>query len=177
MIIKKKPGATRIISFTLTLTLLLSCISISGCGRKNPEALSEYWSADSEAAESLRSYVSKVTDKKNGADYIPEEDRIAVFDMDGTLICETYYTYYDTMMFINYCLEEHPERVSDELKAAAAEINPGYTAGEVQYVEPEKETDGVDGEAAQNNIIQFPGTTAATAYDELQENYEQQGAA
>ena len=37
MIIKKKLGATRIISFTLTLTLLLSCISISGCGRKNPD--------------------------------------------------------------------------------------------------------------------------------------------
>ena len=39
MIIKKKLGATRIISFTLTLTLLLSCISISGCGRKNPEPI------------------------------------------------------------------------------------------------------------------------------------------
>ena len=79
MIIKKKLGATRIISFTLTLTLLLSCISISGCGRKNPEPI---------------------------------------------------------------------ERA------------------EVQYVEPEKETDGADGEVAQNNIIQFPGTTAATADDE-----------
>ena len=150
MIIKKKLGATRIISFTLTLTLLLSCISISGCGRKKPEALSEYWSADSEAAESLRSYVSKVTDKKNGADYIPGDDRIAVFDMDGTLICETYYTYYDTMMFINYCLEEHPERVSDELKAAAAEINPGYTAGE---------------ELARNFAKAYAGMTIKELYD------------
>lgn len=46
-------------------------------------------------------------------------DRIAVFDMDGTLTCETYYTYYDTMMFIEYCLVDHPDEVSDELKLVA----------------------------------------------------------
>ena len=63
-------------------------------------------------------------------DFIPEEDRIAVFDMDGTLTCETFYTYYDTMMFIEFCLKDHPERVSDELKAVAASIQPGYTADE-----------------------------------------------
>ena len=63
-------------------------------------------------------------------DFIPVEDRIAVFDMDGTLTCETYYTYYDTMMFIEYCLVDHPERVSDELKAVAASIQPGYLADE-----------------------------------------------
>ena len=31
--------------------------------------------------------------------------------MDGTLACETYYTYYDTMMFIEYCLYDHPEQI------------------------------------------------------------------
>jgi len=30
------------------------------------------------------------------------------------------------MMFINYCLIDHPEKVSDELKAAAEEIRLGY---------------------------------------------------
>ena len=62
--------------------------------------LSNCWSPDSTAAQSLRDYVKQVTDPKNEADFIPEKDRIAVFDMDGTLTCETYYTYYDTMMFI-----------------------------------------------------------------------------
>ena len=65
-----------------------------------PAALSEYWSADSAAAEQLRAYVAKVTNPKDAENYIPKRDRIAVFDMDGTLTCETYYTYYDTMMFI-----------------------------------------------------------------------------
>ena len=95
-----------------------------------PVPLSQYWSSDSTAANALRSYVAKVTDVSDEVHFIPKKDRIAVFDMDGTLTCETYYTYYDTMMFIEYCLKDHPERVSEELKKEAAEIKPGYTAGE-----------------------------------------------
>ena len=90
--------------------------------------LSTYWSADSAAAQSLREYVTKVTNPDDPDSFIPEKDRIAVFDMDGTLACETYYTYYDTMMFIEYCLNDHPDQVSDELKQVAVSIKPGYTA-------------------------------------------------
>lgn len=92
--------------------------------------LSGYWSPDSPVAQSLRDYVAMVTDPADKENFIPEKDRIAVFDMDGTLTCETYYTYYDTMMFIEFCLHDHPERVSDELKEVAASIKPGYTADE-----------------------------------------------
>lgn len=92
--------------------------------------LTAYWTADSTVAQSLRDYVSRVTDPKKTDSYIPEKDRIAVFDMDGTLTCETYYTYYDTMMFIEYSLNDHPEKVSDELKQTAASIKPGYLADE-----------------------------------------------
>ena len=116
----------------------------------NVSALREYWKEGSEPAESLRNYVTKITDKSDTANYIPKEDRIAVFDMDGTLTCETFYTYYDTMMFIKYCLEDHPERVSDELKAAAKEIKPGYTAGE---------------ELARNFARAFAGMTVEELYD------------
>ena len=87
------------------------------------------WSSDSAARDALISYVSAVT-QEGGEDFIPVKDRIAVFDMDGTLTCETYYTYYDTMMFIEYCLVDHPERVPDELKQIAASIKPGYVADE-----------------------------------------------
>ena len=93
-------------------------------------AMTKYWSAGSEAAESLRSYVTKVTNPGDPDHFIPVEDRIAVFDMDGTLTCETFYTYYDTMMFIEYCLHDHPESVPQELKEIAASIKPGYTADE-----------------------------------------------
>ena len=92
--------------------------------------LSTYWTSDSTVAQSLRDYVTKVTDPEDQDSFIPVEDRIAVFDMDGTLTCETYYTYYDTMMFIEFCLHDHPERVSEELKQVAASIEPGYKADE-----------------------------------------------
>ena len=61
--------------------------------------MSGYWTEESEPAQALRDYVAKVTDPSDEENFIPEKDRIAVFDMDGTLVCETYYTYYDTMMF------------------------------------------------------------------------------
>ncbi len=127
MNMKKRRG---IISLLLTLVMLFSCIGISGCGNIPGGSMSNYWAPDSSAAKSLRDYVTKVTNKMDKENYIPEEDRIAVFDMDGTLVCETYFTYFDTMMFINYCLIDHPEKVSDELKDAAREIEPGYSAGE-----------------------------------------------
>ncbi len=87
------------------------------------------WNEGTGVKKQLVDYVTAVT-QEGGKDFIPVEDRIAVFDMDGTLTCETYYTYYDTMMFIEYCLKDHPERVSQELKDVAAAIQPGYVADE-----------------------------------------------
>ena len=125
-----------IIAMILCLALVVLYVSALGAkssgAKQQPtgaEAELKSWSADSAARDSLVAYVEAVTEE-GGADYIPARDRIAVFDMDGTLTCETYYTYYDTMMFIEYCLVDHPERVSDELKEIAASIKPGYLADE-----------------------------------------------
>jgi len=60
-------------------------------------------SADSKAA--LISYVESVT-KEGSPDFIPVENRIAVFDMDGTFLCETDPYYYD------FCLLKY--RVLDD---------------------------------------------------------------
>ena len=112
----------------VVLLILVIAVSAVACDGSKETAKFEYWN-ECDALTGLTDYVAAVTDEKS-KDYIPEKDRIAVFDMDGTLMCETYYTYYDTMMFIEYCLYDHPERVSDELKAVAASIKPGYTADE-----------------------------------------------
>ena len=123
------------------IVLLLALIAVSvlyaagvGYRKADPagadgnDALS-LWNDGTGAKKSLIDYVTAVT-KEGGKDFVPAEDRIAVFDMDGTLTCETFYTYYDTMMFIEYCLNDHPERVSDDLKEVAASIKPGYVADE-----------------------------------------------
>ncbi|MBR4905603.1 MAG: haloacid dehalogenase-like hydrolase [Clostridia bacterium] len=119
----------------LCALLIISALYAAGIGWKTPEAAKteaaplSLWNEGYGAKQSLIDYVTAVT-TEGGKDFIQEKDRIAVFDMDGTLTCETYYTYYDTMMFIEYCLADHPERVSDELKEVAASIKPGYLADE-----------------------------------------------
>lgn len=134
----------KIISVGLICVMLAM---LGACGKGQKEF--EYWDRDSSPASSIKEYVKTVTDS-GSKDFIPEEDRIAVFDMDGTLTCETFYTYYDTMMFIEFCLKDHPERVSEELKEAAREIEPGYTAGE---------------ELARNFAKAYAGMTVEELYD------------
>ena len=127
----------RIIAIVLLCALIAVGIICAVCPGKRQadqtqtdtkDALS-LWTDGAEAKKALIDFVNDAT-QEGGKNYIPVKDRIAVFDMDGTLACETYYTYYDTMMFIEYCLNDHPERVSDELKEVAASIKPGYTADE-----------------------------------------------
>ena len=120
-----------IISALLILAICVAAVAkIELANRAKEEPLAGYWASDSVAAERLRNFVEKATDPSDKENFIPEKDRIAVFDMDGTLACETFYTYYDTMMFIEYCLKDHPDMVSEELKQVAAAIEPGYTADE-----------------------------------------------
>ncbi len=121
----------RIITIISILILATGCSFYLAVGTQTntigeDKALS-LWNNYSGAKEKLIDYVNSVT-QEGGKDYIPVKDRIAVFDMDGTLACETFFTYFDTMMFIDYCLQDHPERVSDELKKMATAIKPGYVA-------------------------------------------------
>ncbi len=143
-------GGNSIFKFMLTFILMICLGCTTGCSATQSSKLSTYWAPESEAAQSMVDYVKMVTNKNDTENFIPEQDRIAVFDMDGTLTCETYYTYYDTMMFRDFCLVDHPERVSDELKAAAEEIEPGYTAGE---------------ELARNFAKAYAGMTVQELYD------------
>ena len=63
------------------------------------------WNDDAESKNALTSYMDAITDFES-EDYIPVEDRIAVFDLDGTLFCETDPNYFD------YCLLKY--RVLDD---------------------------------------------------------------
>lgn len=51
------------------------------------------WTDGCEAKEKLMAFVKDVTDE-NSPNFIPTENRIAVFDMDGTLVAELYPTYF-----------------------------------------------------------------------------------
>ncbi|HCK87781.1 MAG TPA: hypothetical protein DHW39_03120, partial [Erysipelotrichaceae bacterium] len=79
----------------LIALLVIGVVFTSGRGAapvvpdKSDEVIAEpltLWTEGSAAKQKLIDYVTAVTDEK-GADFIPVEDRIAVFDMDGTLAC------------------------------------------------------------------------------------------
>ncbi|MBR0137956.1 MAG: hypothetical protein IJM15_06055, partial [Erysipelotrichaceae bacterium] len=52
------------------------------------------WKEDAPARQQLMSFMKSVTDRDSD-EYIPIENRIAVFDLDGTLFCETDPNYFD----------------------------------------------------------------------------------
>ena len=143
--------AVSIIMIAIAVLFLSSKILPSG----NVNSLNTYWAKDSNAAKSLREYVTKVTNPNDKENFIPEKDRIAVFDMDGTLVCETYFTYYDTMMFIEYCLNDHKESVSDELRQVAEAIKPGYVADETLARNFAKAYAGMTMEEFYNYAVEF----------------------
>ena len=63
------------------------------------------WNENAPAKKALVSYIETVTDE-NSADYIPIENRIAVFDMDGTILCETDPYYFDHCLLVYRVLED-----------------------------------------------------------------------
>ena len=159
--LKKQVRAWRIIAVVAICALLtVGILCAYSVGHNTPALESNIsaelplWNEGTGARDQLVGYVSAVT-QEGGPDYIPAEDRIAVFDMDGTLTCETFYTYYDTMMFIEYCLHDHPERVSDELKEVAASIKPGYVADETLARNFAKAYAGMTVEELYNYAVEF----------------------
>ena len=65
----------------------------------------EFWNSDASSLNSLKNYMKDVCDP-NSNNYIPFSDRIAVFDMDGTVIGEKNPAYVD-MMFYKYFVENN----------------------------------------------------------------------
>ncbi len=88
-----------------------------GCGpiKKDPLAL---WNDRAPAKQILVNYVKSVTNPRS-TDFIPPEKRIAVFDLDGTLILETDPTYFDWALFEHRVLDDPRYTPTREQVAAA----------------------------------------------------------
>ena len=89
----------------------------------NADEYLSYWTEGSGLRQQLVPYMEAITDE-GSADYIPVEDRIAVFDFDGTLFCETDPNYFDYTLLV-YRVTEDPEykdKASEFEKMVAAKI-------------------------------------------------------
>lgn len=114
----------RFISLILCFFLLLS---LSGCAGKKAETIS-YWNEDSPAMASIISLVAAAEDPKS-PDYLPPEERIAVFDMDGTLYGELFPTYFDECLLLHRLLYDDSYKGSEEDVAWAAYAEEELLAG------------------------------------------------
>ena len=65
---------------------------------------------------------------ESSEDFVPVEDRIAIFDFDGTLYGERYPTYFDTTMFVHRVLYDDSWEASEELTEIAKEMEEGMKA-------------------------------------------------
>ncbi|MBQ7153214.1 MAG: haloacid dehalogenase-like hydrolase [Clostridia bacterium] len=81
------------------------------------------WTEDADAKNALIDYMKDITDEKS-PDYIPVEYRIAVFDLDGTLFCETDPNYFDYTLLVYRVLEDpdYKDLASDFEKEVAGKI-------------------------------------------------------
>ena len=104
------------------LCMALAMMSLTGFAfaeEATGEVFSQ-WNPDAPALNALIEYIAAVTDEAS-ADYIPVENRIAVFDLDGTLMCETYPFCFEYMVFADYALK-HADALPETVVAVAQEI-------------------------------------------------------
>ena len=90
----------------ISLLILISVILLIPSCASSKDILN-LWTEDSNPKDLLISYVDNVTNK-NSPDFIPIDRRIAVFDFDGTLFCETDPSYFDYTLLV-YRVTEDPD--------------------------------------------------------------------
>lgn len=108
------------ILFVITSFLLVFVIASCSNAKKTDF---QYWN-DCNSLDTLKSYVQDVTDKKS-KNFIPIEDRVAVFDMDGTLCGELFPTYIEYLLCAYRCLSDSTYTATDEMKDVANLIMEG----------------------------------------------------
>ena len=98
-------------------------ITFPGSSAIDGEEMLSLWTSDAAAKTELISYMKAIT-TEGSKDYIPIENRIAVFDLDGTLFCETDPNYFDCMLLEYRVLEDpdYKDKASDFEKQVAYKI-------------------------------------------------------
>lgn len=118
------------------------------------------WNDDAKAKEELVSYIEAITDKNN-EDYIPEENRIAVFDLDGTLYCETDPIYFDHLLFMH--------RVTEDPSYTPSEFDLEVLEKCQEYIDTGSYPEGLDNLHGQGIASAFKGMSIKEFYNYIKE--------
>ena len=118
------------------------------------------WNDDAKAKIELENYMKAITDE-NSADFIPVENRVAVFDLDGTLFCETDPIYFDHMLFMHRALED-PNHTPSEFELEVVK--------EVQkFIDTGEYPEGLDNLHGQGVATAFAGMSVKEFYEYVKE--------
>ena len=119
------------------------------------------WTEGSTSLQVLVDYVTAAT-TEGGEGYVPPEDRIAVFDLDGTLMCETFPWCFEYMVFADYALNNPSYEAPADVKAVAQEILDSAWG---------EKPEGMSTRQAQAAAIAYEGLTPAEL-EEYVENFK-----
>ena len=155
----------------IALALLTALLALGGCAPKDkgnvPETRSaeemlSLWTDGAAAKKELADYLEAIS-KEGGEDFIPVADRIAVFDLDGTLFCETDPNYFDYTLLVYRVLEDpdYKDRASDFEKEVADKI--------VRQNETGAKFDGLEVDHGRAVASAFAGMTISEFNDYIQE--------
>ena len=114
--------ATRLLMMFLCALLFCGCAVGMVQAEQVPAAKSAeeanftLWYPDAPALQALTDYVQAVTNPQS-PDFIPEADRIAVFDMDGTLMGELFPTYLEVALLTERILADPSWEPDEEMLA------------------------------------------------------------
>ena len=118
----------RLLTALITLAMVIALFAVPAYAEESGFVFSE-WNPDAPALKALIEYVEDVTDESS-PNYIPPTDRIATFDMDGTLCGELYPTYLEYWLLARRIFCDPAYQPDDRLPALAAQAGEGVTVTE-----------------------------------------------
>lgn len=173
---EQKNNNWKIATFVLLVLILLGCgVLISQSSIINSSSFVEFkqspvlkykntadplslWTKESRLKNELVDYMKKITDK-NSKDFIPVNDRIAVFDFDGTLFCET------NPVYLDHRLEYH-RLVEDEDYKNKASVYERQVAIKIKsFMDTGKSDNSLPVEHGRCVASSFKGMTVDELYD------------
>ena len=154
----------------IAVAIMAICMSLSMCACSGTNTFSfQYWNEDAQSLENIRAYVEDVTNE-NSENYILVEDRVAVFDMDGTLYSENSPTYFLALFFISEIMSGKNPNITDEMKAFVDAMLTGNTSGLNGDSLPQLYAtlfDGMTVDEFNHKVKAFVDNTPVQGYDNL----------
>lgn len=112
------------LTFLAVVTLLMTCggcTNSTACDFKN-------WN-DCESLTAFKTYMDDITNPKS-KNFVPVQDRVATFDMDGTFYAELNPTYLEYNLLCYRALDDNNYQAADDVKQIATEIRQKIKEGE-----------------------------------------------